>query len=856
MNPADLPIHALRNEFREKISEQPRLILAAPTGSGKSTQISQFLLDDDLIGNGEVIVLQPRRTAARMLARRVAWERESRLGREVGYQIRFENCSDPETRIKYVTEGILQRRFLGDPNLNGVAAVIFDEFHERHLEGDVCLALARRLQNTTRPDLKLIVMSATLEAADLENFLQPCHILSSEGRTYPVEVEYSSSAGAGQKQKAEVWDRAAHYFKRLAATIPEGDFLIFMPGAFEIRRTLQELEKLPIARDFRLLPLHGEMSLDKQEEALGPCRKRKVIVSTNVAESSLTIDGVRVVIDSGQARIAAYDPRRGVNTLLVKNTCQASADQRAGRAGRTAPGYCLRLWSEREHRQRPAHELPEIRRLDLSETILTLKAAGHDRLEPQDFSWLEPPDENSLKRAELLLSDLGALHLKDGCLTENGRMMAKYPLHPRYARIFLAARDYQCLPVMALIVAFAQERSLLMPLKDQRMEDRREEMLGLKGKVESDFLAVLLAWSAARSHQYDLKFCQKWGIHAHAARQAERLAAQFLSIAQKQGDAGGNQNHEVQWDGDSIGRCLLAGFSDHLAKRRDRGTLRCTLVHGHSGELRRQSAVRDHPLFVSAEIVERDVRGNVSLLLGMNTAVKEEWLREIFPGELVEEALHHYDPRLRKVLQIRQRRFRDLVLECMEVGSPDLEKSAKILAREVFEGRLKLKHWDATVETWINRVNLVAASHPEYESPAITDNERFFFLQQICHGAVGYREIKDRQTLPVLQDWLGPEHHPLLEHLAPTHYTLPSGKSLKIRYEPNGKAVLSATIQQLYDAPDKPAVADSRIPLTIELLAPNRRPVQVTNDLGAFWTGAYPEIKKQLKGRYPKHEWR
>ncbi len=499
MNPAHLPIHALRNEVREKISEHPRLVLAAPTGSGKSTQIPQFVLDDNLIDKGEIIILQPRRMAARMLARRVAWERKSRLGREVGYQVRFENCSGPETRIKYVTEGILQRRFLGDPTLKGVDAIIFDEFHERHLEGDVCLALASMLQKTTRPHLRLIVMSATLEAADLEDFLKPCHILSSEGRTFPVEVKYSGSGG--HKERTEVWDRAANHFKRLAEQIPEGDFLIFMPGAFEIRQTLRELEKLHVTREFRLLPLHGEMSLDRQEEALGPCPKRKVIVSTNVAESSLTID-------SGQARIAAYDPRRGINTLLVKNICQASADQRAGRVGRTAPGYCLRLWSEREHRQRPVNERPEIRRLDLSETLLTLKAAGHNNLGAEDFPWLEPPDENSLKRAESLLSDLGALRLQDGSLTEIGQKMAQYPLHPRYSRIFLAARDYQCLPVMALIVAFAQERSLLMPLKDQRMEDRRDDMIGLKGKVESDFLAVLQAWIAARSRQYDLKFCQ------------------------------------------------------------------------------------------------------------------------------------------------------------------------------------------------------------------------------------------------------------------------------------------------------------------------------------------------------------
>lgn len=850
MNPADLPIHELRSEICDKLAEHSRLVLAAPTGSGKSTQVPQFFVDENLAGKGEVIVLQPRRMAARMLARRVAWERQSRLGGEVGYQVRFEKCSGPETRIKYVTEGILQRRFLHDPALKGVSIVIFDEFHERHLEGDVCLALATRLQQTIRPDLRIVVMSATLDSEKLLAFLDPCPLLSSKGRTFPVTVEYSSATG--NKGRSEVWDRAAYHFKRLAEQIPEGDFLIFMPGAFEIRRTLRELEKLGIAREFQLLSLHGELPLEKQEEALGPSRKRKVIVSTNVAESSLTIDGVRVVIDSGQARIAAYDSRRGINTLLIQNICQASADQRAGRAGRTAPGCCLRLWSEREHRQRPASELPEIRRLDLSETVLTLKAGKDEML--ADFHWFEPPEERALNRAEMLLADLGALHPKEGTLTDIGQKMAQYPLHPRYSRMFLAAQEYHCLPVMALIAAFAQGRSLLMPLSERGKEDRRDEMLGLKGKVESDFLPVLHAWMAARSRKYDLQFCRQWGINANAARQAERLAAQFLNIAGRQGN--GEQDRPIQWDGVSIGRCLLVGFSDHLALRRDRGTLRCGLVHGRSGELRKHSAVRDHPLFVSSEIEERDVRGSINVLLGMNTAVNEEWLREMFPGELIEEHRLVYDSRQRKVLQVHERRFRDLVLESKEKGSPNLEESAQILSHEVFEGRLKLKRWDAAVESWINRVNLLAANCPEYEIPSIHQNERLFLLEQICHGAVSYREIKDRETLPVLREWLREDQRQLLEHWAPERYTLPSGRSLKIRYESNTKAVLSAAIQQFYEAPDKPVIANGKIPLTIELLAPNGRPVQVTDDLGAFWTGAYPEIKKQLKGRYPKHEWR
>ncbi|MEQ1854544.1 MAG: helicase-related protein, partial [Chthoniobacteraceae bacterium] len=405
----DLPIYELEDAIVAALREGNRLILQAPTGSGKSTQVPQILRDHGLADDGEIIVLQPRRLATRMLAARVASERQQRLGDEVGYQIRLDRVASARTRIIFVTEGVLLRRMLGDPALRGVSAILFDEFHERHLYGDITLARALDLQEKQRPDLRLVVMSATLETGVLGKYLAPCRTLTSAGRTFPVDVEYLERSI--RADEFPVWDATADELERLAPRT-QGDVLIFMPGAYEISRTIAAVRASGVGRDFIVLPLHGELPANEQDAAVARYEKRKVIVSTNVAETSLTIDGVRTVIDSGLARIARFDPHRGINTLLVERISRASAEQRAGRAGRTAPGVCLRLWTEREHQDRPAQELPEVKRLDLAEIVLTLKASGVTDV--AHFRWLEAPAPKSLENAETLLLDLGAIRSGTG----------------------------------------------------------------------------------------------------------------------------------------------------------------------------------------------------------------------------------------------------------------------------------------------------------------------------------------------------------------------------------------------------------------------------------------------------------
>lgn len=846
---APLPIEEIRPALVAAARRYRRIVLHAPTGSGKSTRVPSMLLDEGLTGPGQIVILQPRRIAARLLARRVAWERGCRLGEEVGYQVRFEGASSPRTRILYETEGILLRQMIANPDLPGVSAILFDEFHERHLYGDVTLAMALLAQQRRRPDLLIGVMSATLDGETLARYLDPCAVLSSHGRTYPVTVEYAAAPAAVAEKP--LWEQIGWQVRRLAREETSGDFLIFLPGAMEIHRTVGEIRALPEARDWIVLPLHGELPPADQDAAVDRYEKRKVIVSTNVAETSLTIDGVRVVIDSGLARLPTYDHRRGLNSLLVQKISQASADQRSGRAGRTAPGRTVRLWGEREHRSRPLREAPEIQRLDLSEIVLTLKAGGVDNVEA--LPWLDQPKPDSLERALSLLRDLGALD-ESGAITGTGRNMAWFPLHPRFGRLLLEAGRAGCLEKAALIAALAQGRSILLPL-DGKKEEERERWLTGDDPPPTDFFPMVRAFEEAAQRSFDQGFCRDWGIHGLASRQAADLTGQLIRLARATGLTEAPQaSTETQWV--ALRRCLLAGFADHLALRLDRGTLRCAMVHGQRGELRRQTLVRQHPLLVSADLEEREVRGEAGILLDLNTAIEEAWLNELFPGEFQERQAVSFDTVQRRVVGRVERVFRGLVLAIKETPAPSLDRAAELLAEEIEAGRLVLKEWDGEVERWIRRVNFLARHCPDYGFAPIGPAERRFLLQQICHGSTAYREIKDLSPWPALRDWLGSALLPLLDKLAPEHTALPRVPRAKLRYEEDGQAILAATVQQLYDAPDTLALAAGRAPVVFEILSPARRPVQITSRLGEFWTTSYPEVKKQLRGRYPKHEWR
>ncbi len=835
-----LPIYdiepALLRHYRVR-AERRRFVIEAPTGSGKSTQIPQMLLAAGVLGGGEIIVLQPRRIAARMLARRVAEELGVRLGQEVGYQVRFENVVSAATRIRFVTEGILLRRMLDDPLLPGVAAVVFDEFHERHLYGDVTLARALDLQETQRPDLAILVMSATLQTAELKRYLAPCEHLVSEGRTFPVNIRYAPPKLVTGDDLPE---HAARICGQEMSKLADGHALIFMPGGYEIRKTMDALSREKALRDFDILPLHGELPPAQQDAAVATGGRRRIVVATNVAETSLTIDGVRLVIDGGQARLASYDAHRGLNTLTVQAISRASADQRAGRAGRTGPGTCIRLWSEQHHARRPAAELPEIKRMDLAEVALGLHAAGIADLAA--FRWFDAPDPRGLVLAETLLQVLGAVDAL-GKITEMGRRLTRYPLHPRQARVLESATQADCVPVIALGMALLQGRSIYQksgggsPTRFHDPDDR------------SDFYPLLRAWLAAAGTNFSADACGRLGLNGRAAAEAGKLAERLMSMTRT------TQRDLILPDLETLAKVMLSGYSDHVARRSNVASTACAVVGKRRGTLGKDSLIRGHELLVATEIAE--VQGkDLQVVLNLNTEVEEAWLAELFPQDFTKANAAVWDTLQRRVQQKETVTFRDLILRERQAGEPTENAAAALLAEMVLDGSLVFTGWDDHAQQWLARLHFLRAAMPELEIPEFTDEDKRLVFEELFHGCKSYKDIKELNPLHALQGWLSHAQHAALQRHAPERIELGSGRQVKIDYAHGAEPTIASRIQDFYGQTETPRIASGRVPLLIQLLAPNQRPIQVTKDLASFWKNSYPTIAKELKRRYPKHEWR
>ena len=847
-----LPIYEIESAFVAALSgKNRRLVLQAPTGSGKSTQVPQMLLDHGLLGDGQVVILQPRRIAARLLASRVAHERGVELGQQVGYQVRFENATSAATRIKFETEGILLRQLIQEPKLPGIQAILFDEFHERHLYGDITLARALDIQEQHRPDLILIVMSATLDAGALKQYLHPCSVLTSLGRTFPVSIDYLPKRLGSNSPP--VWDLAAEAFSRFTPGDGAKDVLVFMPGGYEISRTIEAIRQTKASKGYLLLPLHGELTLRDQDAAVARYDQPKVVVATNVAETSITIDGVGLVIDSGLARIPRYDPNRGINTLLVEKISRASADQRTGRAGRTAPGQCMRLWSHAEHDERQAQELPEIKRLDLSEVVLTLKAAGVADL--KHFRWLESPGEAALSHAEELLLDLGALESSDSLssITPLGQRMLAFPVHPRYARMLIAAEQFGCVYDACLVAALTQGRDLVLRRADPNVESSREDLFGdIVDEGNSDFEILIRAWNFAEANQYRLDALRQHGIHAVTARQVGPLLEQFLRIAKDTG-----LNVQRSQNSDALRKCILIGFSDRVARRVDEGTLRCALVHGRRGTLAKESVARNSSLLVAAEIREIGGRqGDVNTVLSLATAIPIEWLQDLFPHDMATTDHVEFDSTTRRVQAETVLRFRDLAVSEKRVEPPPADAAARLLAEEVMSGRMPLPSWDHGVTQWIVRLNLLEQWCPELQLPPIRDGDRRHILEQFCLGSTSYKDLKELDVRSSVKSWLSEGQRGLLDKHAPERIALSNGRTPKVMYDTAAPPFISLRIQELFGVTQTPRIGMGRVALSVHILAPSMRPVQVTQDLGNFWKEHYPKIKSELKRKYPRHEWK
>jgi len=844
-----LPVFEIENALRGAMQgERARVLLKAPTGSGKSTSVPGMLLDAGI--SGQIIVIEPRRMAARLLAGWVAKQRKATLGNEVGYAVRFDTKYRSDTRIIYLTDGVFQRWIQDDPALTGVGAVVFDEFHERRLAVDIALARCLDLQESTRPDLKVVVMSATLETAGLADYLAPAVSLETGGRTYPVQVLYRADRPpvndrrGGPPRETPLWEKMAAICREAMALPDAGNILMFLPGTHEIRRTIELLES-GMAKGWDVFPLYSALPPAAQEAAISPGSRPKIIVATNVAETSLTIEGVRTVIDSGLARTAAFEPRRGINTLLIKKISRAAAEQRAGRAGRTAAGRAFRLWSENDHARRAEFEAPEVHRVDLAEAALLLKAAGVG--EVREFRWFDAPTEEALARAEKLLHDLGALD-STGTLTAEGREMAALPLEPRFSRLMLAGMEHGCVAETAFIAATVQGDGIFT---NKRGGVGRKDFIFPDD--DSDFAGEWRAFEAAEAMSFDPRRCDQVGVMARAARETAQGFDRLGALAKRFG---------WEWLGvdfkarrEAVGKAMLAAFSDQLAIRLSQGTLACKLVGNRKGKLDEESCVRNAPAFVASEITEVEAR-EIIVHLRRATAIDPAWLEELFPEDLTRTDAAAYDEARRRAVARKETRFRDLVMEAKESDhGVNLDQAAELLAQRVLSGELILKNWDDSVNQWTARLASLGTWMPELGMPGWTDEDRRDAIAQICHGSVSYKEIKEANVWRVLRDWLSHEQRAALDAYCPERVNLPNGQSAKITYTTGMDPFISVRVSHLFGIWETPMIANGRVPLLVHILTPGQKPWQMTKDLKGFWQSGYAQMKKEVAGRYPRHPW-
>jgi ATP-dependent helicase HrpB len=819
-----LPIDPLLPAVVDALTGGRDLVLRAAPGAGKTTRVPAALLDAGVAGEGTVVVLEPRRIAARAAADYVAITRGGAVGGEVGYRVRFEHRGGAGTRLWFVTEGVFGRRLADDPFLEDVGVVVLDEFHERHLQGDLALAVVRELQDSVRPDLKLVVMSATLETGALARHLPGATVLTSEGRAHPVAI-----AWAPLPSRRRLSDHVASLVRD--ALREAGDVLVFLPGAAEIRRTAGALGTL---RDVDVVPLHGDQPLDEQQRALRAGPRRRVVLATNVAETALTVEGVTAVVDSGLARVARFDPRHGLDRLVTAPISRSSAEQRAGRAGRLAPGRCIRVWSREEDAGRREHETPEILRLDLARTVLELRAWGSR--DAGTLPWLDPPPPASLAHAERLLVGLGAVDAETGALTEIGRRVLALPASPRLARMQVEAAAAGAGAAGALLAALAGERDVLLAGRAFG-SDRVDRPAG-----PSDLLVRADLFLDAERRGFAAGACRTLGLDPRAVRAVERARRQ-LARGSRRGDA----------DPDRLLRCVLAGFPDRVCRRRAPGSDRAVMVGGTGVVLAPESVVREEELFVAIDLEGGGRQPDAVVRIA--SAVRREWLAALFPGAVATETVLIYDDARAAVVERRRECYADLVLEETVRSDVDRARAGEMLADAVLADPALVAHVTGGEAPLIARLRFLASAMPECGLPVDPFSLIADAVRACAAGKRSVTELRDADLAGVLRGLLTHAQRVTLARDAPSRFRLPGGREVPITYEADRPPWVSARIQELFGVHETPRLAGGRVPLVVHLLAPNRRPVQVTQDLASFWSTAYFEVRKQLRGRYPKHAW-
>jgi ATP-dependent helicase HrpB len=826
VNRPAFPIDELLPRIRESLATHPRLVLEAPPGAGKTTQVPPALLDASWLAGRKIVMLEPRRVAARAAAQFMARQRGEEVGNTIGYRIRFENKVSPATRIEVVTEGILTRLIQDDPMLEGIGALLFDEFHERHLSADLGLALALDVQASLREDLRIVVMSATLDGERLAGHLDAPR-LSSAGRSYPVTIAHFPSRRE-EKLENQVKRAVEH-----ALTQHPGDVLVFLPGQREIARTDAVLAGSEAATRADVLQLHGELPIEQQSRVLqpDPDGHRRVVLATNVAESSVTLPGVRVVIDSGLAREPRYDPNSGFARLDTVNIAQASADQRAGRAGRVAEGFTYRLWPESQ-RLEPQRR-PEIAQVELAGLALELAAWGNTGLR-----FVDAPPPGALAAARELLRRLDAL---DGdAITPLGRRMLALGTHPRFAAMLLAPAD-------------PDERALACDLA--ALIEARDPL-----RSRSDALAE--RWQALNAFRHGR-------VGADASRSA--LAALDQAARQWRRRLRIDQPPRSHLPAHAIGDLLLHAYPDRIARQHPADPHRYQLANGRSAKLFDDSALYGEPWIVISELrgQTQGDRGDASVLRA--APLDEARLQRDFPQRFVREDRVVWDANTRAIVAIRETRFDRIVLESKPLAKPDPARYADALVDAVRQLGLDALPWTESLQQWRDRVRCLRAWLPELADtlPDLSDSALLGSLEDWLKPALSGKtrlDALDEQAmgdaLKSMADWPVRQQ---IDALAPTRIVVPSGMERRIDYGFDTDAddgagapeapVLAVKLQELFGLADTPRIANGRVPLTLHLLSPGGKPLQITRDLRSFWDRTYPEVKKEMKGRYPKHPW-
>ncbi len=796
-----------------------RVVLEAPPGAGKTTRIPPALMNSPWLAGQSILMLEPRRLAARAAAARIAETLEEPLGRRVGYRVRLDSRVSAHTRIEVVTEGILTRRLQSDPELRGVGLVIFDEFHERQLQGDLGLALCRDIQSALREELRILVMSATLDGAALAETLDAVRLVS-RGRSYPVELHHMQRDPEGP-----LWRAAANAARRVLNEQKDGDVLIFLPGAGEIRRCAEALREQPEAA---IHPLFGDLPLEAQEAAIRPSPdgRRKVVIATNIAETSLTIEGIATVIDSGWARIPRFDPRSGLTRLETVRIAAASATQRAGRAGRLGPGSCYRLYCERTAQGLVPFDPPEIAAADLAPLALELAAWGVR--EVTDLSWVDTPPPGALQQARDLLVELGALD--DGRrLTTMGRKMVGLPAHPRLARMMLIAKEEGRAALACDLAALLSERDIFR---------------GAAGRDCSDITA---RWEAIGDYRRrGAAGARHWDGDPGACRAVVQVAGQWRRMLGIEAEEPGAEPGE-------IGGLLLLAYPDRLARRRS-GEPRFLLSGGRGGRLEAADPLAGTSFLAVASIDGGGREGRIRLA----APVSEEAIAERLGNRVREESEVIWMAREERVTARRVRRLGAIELESLALDRPDPERLAQVLIAGIRQMGIEVLPWSKSARALQARIGFLrSVDHegpwPDLSCPALTDMlEEWLgpYLGGISSRA-GLRQLDIEAALRARLDWKMLQR---LEEDAPERIDVPSGHRRPIDYS-GGEPVLAVKLQELFGLSETPSVAGGRVPVTLHLLSPAGRPIQVTRDLAGFWQRTYPEVKKELKGRYPKHPW-